>query len=250
MNNRAIVGDGTGETAWLGWLTRQDVPSISVKALCAGSSRLVVIAPHPDDEVLACGGLLAQCAQLHFPVMVVAVTDGEASHGMTDQYTRSKLGQQRVHEQCEGLMQLGIDPICVVRLKIPDGGVALHVTQIFNWLTVLLQPGDVVITTWCLDGHPDHEATAQAVMRTGCKLFQAPVWMWHWAQPDDMRIPWSDLVAVDLDSTAVDAKQKALAWHHSQLGRRSSDSAPVLAAAIVQRAARRQEYFFVHHAGR
>ena len=250
MNDRAIVGEGTREADWLGWLARQNIPRTSVRAFCADYTRLVVVAPHPDDEILACGGLLAQCAQMNFPVIVIAVTDGEASHGMTDQSSRSRLGQQRAHEQCEGLTQLDIDPGCVVRLEIPDGGAALHVTQIFNLLKVLLQPGDIVITTWCLDGHPDHESTAQAVLSTSCKLIQAPVWMWHWAQPGDPLIPWSDLVAVELDDTAVAAKLKALARHHTQLGRRSAESGPVLEPAIVQRAARRQEYFFTsrdHH---
>ena len=114
----------------------------------------------------------------------------------------------------------------------------------------MLQSGDLVVTTWVLDGHPDHEATAHAALRTGCNLLQAPVWMWHWAQPGDTRIPWADLVALDLTDDAMDAKQKALARHHSQLGSRNSESGPVLATAIVQRAARRQEYFFVnqcHH---
>ena len=247
MNDRTIVGEGTAEPDWLGWLALQNIPRISVKAFCAGYTRLVVVAPHPDDEILACGGLLALCAQMNFPVTVIAVTDGEASHGMTDQSTRARLGQQRANEQREGLTRLGIDPGCVVRLKIPDGGVALHVLQIFNLLSVLLQPGDLVISTWCFDGHPDHESTAQAVLRTSCKLLQAPVWMWHWAQPGNLLIPWSDLVAVDLGDAAVDAKLKALGRHHTQLGRRSAESGPVLSPAIVQRAARRQEYFFASH---
>ena len=250
MNERVIQGRGTAESNWLDWLARQTVPRVSALALCAANRRLVVVAPHPDDEILACGGLLALCATLQFPVLVVAITDGEASHGAADKDVRAKLCQQRTHERCAGLMQLGIDPQCVLRLKIPDGQASKYADVIFNQLAGLLQSGDLVVTTWVLDGHPDHEATAHAALRTGCNLLQAPVWMWHWAQPGDTRIPWADLVALDLTDDAMDAKQKALARHHSQLGSRNSESGPVLATAIVQRAARRQEYFFVnqcHH---
>lgn len=244
MNDRLIEGQGTAESSWLTWLARQTIASVSVVALCAANRRLVVVAPHPDDEILACGGLLAICAALKFPVLVVAITDGEASHGQADEFARFKLGQQRVRERCAGLMQLGIDPQCVVRLKIPDGQASLNTDMIFKRLGGLLRASDLVVTTWALDGHPDHEATAQAALRTGCNLLQAPVWMWHWAQPDDSRIPWSDLVRLDLTDHALDAKQKALAVHHSQLSRRNSAAGPVLEPAIVERAARRQEYFF------
>lgn len=250
MNDRLIEGHGTAESSWLGWLAHQTVPRVSAAAICAANSRLVVIAPHPDDEILACGGLLALCATLRFPVLVVAITDGEASHGPANESARAKLCQQRTHERCAGLIQLGIDPHCVARLKIPDGQASMYGDVIFNRLEGLLRSGDQVVTTWVLDGHPDHEATAQAALRTGCNLLQAPVWMWHWAQPGDARIPWADLVALDLADHTIDAKQKALARHHSQLGSRTTESGPVLATAIVERAARRQEYFFTTHHSR
>ena len=244
MNDRVIAGHGTAESDWLAWLPSQDTARITADEIFANNSRVVVVAPHPDDEILACGGLLALCARRQFPVLVVAITDGEASHGAVDKFARARLCQQRVHERCAGLIQLGIDPRCVVRLKVPDGQVSLQGEMIFDCLAGLLRPGDVVVTTWVLDGHPDHEATAQAVLRTGCQLFQVPVWMWHWAEPGDGRIPWAELVALELDDQAMDAKQKALSQHHSQLAHRSTATGPVLATEIIQRAARRQEYFF------
>lgn len=244
MNDRLIEGQGTAESNWLGWLARQCIANVSATALCANHRRLVVVAPHPDDEILACGGLLALCGTLNFPVLVVAITDGEASHGLTDAAARARLCHQRVHERCAGLRQLGIDPQCVVRLKIPDGQVNLYADVIFNALKRLLRLGDLVVTTWVLDGHPDHEATSGAVLRTGCPLLQAPVWMWHWARPGDPRIPWADMVSLKLTDHAMDAKQMALMQHHSQLDSRNIEAGPVLATAIVQRAARRQEYFF------
>jgi LmbE family N-acetylglucosaminyl deacetylase len=39
--------------------------------------KMVVIAPHPDDEVLGAGGLIAAQAFLGVEIVVVAVTDGE-----------------------------------------------------------------------------------------------------------------------------------------------------------------------------
>ena len=40
----------------------------------------VVVAPHPDDETLLSGGLIAHQARAGVPVIVLAVTDGEAAY--------------------------------------------------------------------------------------------------------------------------------------------------------------------------
>lgn len=239
------MGQGTAEADWLDWLSRQSIPRLHVQQLFADKQRLVVVAPHPDDEILACGGLLVLAAKASFPIKVVAVTDGEASHGLTNDCQRRSLRQQRVRERLAGLEQLGIEAACVVRLKIPDGAVAQNTDLIFGQLHGLLQPRDLVVTTWFKDGHPDHEATACAVRRTRCQCIEAPVWMWHWAQPADTCIPWLNLMAVELTDSAIDAKQNALAQHYSQLEPRSSQLEPVLMPSIIERAARQHEYFFM-----
>ena len=137
----------------------------------------------------------------------------------------------------------------VVRLGLPDGRVARHVELLAYRLRLLLRPGDVVISTWRLDGHPDHDATglaaAQACAAAGCRFVEAPVWMWHWAAPGDERVPWPRLHGVTLAPTAWSRKQAAMAAHVSQLGPRHADEGPVLGPAIVARAGRTAEYFFV-----
>ena len=49
--------------------------------------RVVVVAPHPDDEVLAAGGLMRWMACRGREVLVVGVTDGEASHARSARVT-------------------------------------------------------------------------------------------------------------------------------------------------------------------
>ena len=245
MTARAIQGDGTPESDWLTWLAAQATPRMTSRQLCSDKNRLVVVAPHPDDEVLACGGLLALRASRGLPILIVAVTDGEASHGGHCAHQQAKLGEQRLLERRQGLAQLGVEPACVLRLGVPDGKTASNTQELIDQLRRVVQPTDVVVTTWRLDGHPDHEACANAVRQAGCRHFQAPVWMWHWAKPADPRVPWETMVALELTEQTAQLKQRALAQHRSQLERRSSVLGPVLEAGIVQRAARQNEYFFV-----
>jgi len=248
LNERAIRGPGTHESVWLPWLAEQRVHSASMGELCPGQARLVVVAPHPDDEILACGGLLAMRAAHGLPSLVVAVTNGEASHGTMDPQACERLGQRRAQESGAGLKALGLAPACVVRLGIPDGKAADMIFAIAMKLLPLLKLDDVIVTTWRLDGHPDHEATAeaarQAAAKVGCRLLEAPVWMWHWATPDDLSIPWSRLVSIDLPRRVLVAKQQALSHHRSQLEPRGDGLDAVLVPSILARVARSREYFF------
>jgi LmbE family N-acetylglucosaminyl deacetylase len=248
VKDRVIQGSGTPDSSWLPWLATQAIRPASLNELCPSTARLVVVAPHPDDEVLACGGLLAHRASRGLPSIVIAVTDGEASHGSGDAGLCTRLAARRAQESYSGLRMLGLAPSSVIRLGVPDGNVADRMGSITQRLRPFLRTSDVVVTTWQLDGHPDHEATSDVAKRLcaelGCRLLQAPVWMWHWAQPGDIRIPWGDMLAFDLPETAVSAKQLALGRHLSQLEDRGEGRGPVLVPTITERAARRQEFFF------
>ncbi len=248
VSERAIVDAGTPEAVWAPWLAAQAPRRAAMERLCPASSRLVVVAPHPDDEVLACGGLLALRAAAGLPSVVLALSDGEASHGTHDVPACRRLGLRRVQESRAGLRALGLQATPVLRLGLPDGGIATAVEVIAAKLALRLQPSDTVLVTWGMDGHPDHEAAADASVRaaaaTGCRLLQAPVWMWHWASPADHRVPWQHMVALDLPAQVVEAKRAALACHQSQLEDRGGGLGPVLVPSIVERAARATEYFF------
>lgn len=134
------------------------------------------------------------------------------------------------------------------RLSRAGGAVGEHADDLLRLLRRVLLASDVVVCTWRLDGHPDHEASGLAAVRacanTGCALLEAPVWMWHWAAPGDPRVPWHRLVGLGLGPDTVRRKQAALAAHATQLEARDAHSGPVLGAAILARADRDIEYFF------
>jgi hypothetical protein len=66
-------------------------PSSTCASWCPQGARAVVVAPHPDDEVLSVGGLLAQLADTGTPVEVIAVTDGTASHSGSTEWPAERL---------------------------------------------------------------------------------------------------------------------------------------------------------------
>jgi LmbE family N-acetylglucosaminyl deacetylase len=247
---RVIRGEGaTGEAAWQHWLGRLGPPRLATDWLPGPKRRLVVVSPHPDDEILGCGGLLAWHAGRGGSVEVVAVTDGEASHRGDPSWPPDWLGAMRRLERQRGLERLGVAKSSVTRLGLPDGDVAVHRDTLQFALRALLREGDVVVATWALDGHPDHDVTGEEVERVctrlGCRLLQAPVWMWHWGTPGDGRVPWQRLRAMPLSTDALARKALALAEHRTQLRPRGAGCGAVLGASILARARRTAEYFFV-----
>lgn len=58
MKTNPIVGQGTPLHLWQSSAHLTQLPYIDIAELVPEGSRAVIIAPHPDDEVLGCGGLL------------------------------------------------------------------------------------------------------------------------------------------------------------------------------------------------
>jgi hypothetical protein len=50
------------------------------KNLLNNLKSVLIVAPHPDDEVLGCGGLLAECTDNGIRTDILFLTNGEASH--------------------------------------------------------------------------------------------------------------------------------------------------------------------------
>ena len=235
-----IVGGGTEELRWRDWPAVSSWPPLGP----APATAPLVVAPHPDDEILGVGGLIALLGAAE----IVAVTDGEASHPDSTVHTPGELAVIRREETRRALEQLGVPAARVHRLGHPDGGIdeaALTVT-----LTGLLTPGRWCVATWRGDGHPDHEAVgrsaAAACAATGARLLEYPIWTWHWAVPDDERVPWERARRIDLTPAAELAKAAAIGEFTSQiydLGPAPGDAA-ILPPHVLARFARPFEVLF------
>ena len=107
-----LSGGGTPEQAWQSWHELAGRPKLRMPAPPATA---VVIAPHPDDEVLGVGGLLTLLARTGTAVHIVAVTDGEASHPESPTLTPRALAARRIAESAARARDPGPearDPSC------------------------------------------------------------------------------------------------------------------------------------------
>ena len=224
-----IEGAGTPEEMWRPFLVSLGLPEL---ALDPAPERAVVVAPHPDDEVLGVGGLLALL--------------GEASHP-GGSISPHALAVVRAAETIAALTALGLRAD-VRGLHLPDGGRETLERPVVDALR--LAPGTWLLGPWSGDGHPDHEAVgrgcADVAERDGARLLTYPVWAWHWACPADPRVPWDHAVGVTLPPAVRASKARAIAEFRTQIRPLGPDPAdrPVLPPQVLERFTRPWEVLF------
>lgn len=248
---RLIQGPSTTERAWSRARTIADMPCLSAQDLVSPQARLVVVAPHPDDEILMAGGLLQQLLALGRRAVVVAVTDGEASHPQSSIWPAGRLLQERPLESQAAIRRLAASACETRRLGLPDGRLRDHASELRTALSDIVVATDVVLTTWRLDGHPDHDTcgdqSAAVAAGFGAILIEAPVWMWHWSTPADPRVPWARARRLQLSARQIERKRDAVSAFSSQLEADTSTGAgPVLSESVLCRVARPDEVYFVN----
>lgn len=210
---------GTDPAEWDTRLAQLDVPTWDG---WADATSIVVVTPHPDDESLAVGGLIALAHARGIPVEVLLVTIGENSHPESPTHSTSELARVRAAEFRAALRVLNPEAGHRV-LGVPDGGSGTHEREIEDAIARAVSfagARPLIVAPWRGDGHHDHrvagEAAARVAERTGAHLAEYPIWLWHWADPADDSLPWSSAARVDLDDEASSAKRLAVDAYRSQ----------------------------------
>jgi LmbE family N-acetylglucosaminyl deacetylase len=219
---------------------------------------VVIIAPHPDDETLGCGGLIALLTCQGASVHVVFLTDGEASHVGHPDVTPATVGRMRrdeAHAALTLLARRALSPSAMF-LGFPDGRLdrlssseskKLHtaLAEIFR----RVQPA-AVFAPYRHGGSTEHTA-ASTFTRAACaaagvaELLEYPIWAW-WNPfrllpqfrlgAENFRLP--------LDSQLRSLKRAALACHRTQVEPTLPWPNPLLPTAIVHACLGRSEFFF------
>jgi LmbE family N-acetylglucosaminyl deacetylase len=169
---------------------------------------VLVIAPHPDDEAIGCGGAICLHTARGDRVVVAFLTSGELGlkHLPREEAWRIREAEAEAAAQVLGLARLAF-------LRGPDWLVGEHVANVAAGLVPVLEreaPG-LVYLTHARDDHPDHRAALpvlRAALRGGPMPVLAAYEVWS---------PLSTFDRVD-DVTAVMARKlRAVRCHRSQL---------------------------------
>ena len=196
------------------------------------SEKLLIVAPHPDDESLGSGGLVQRAFASQVPVRILFGTKGENNpwaqrfwerRWNIGRDERAGWGERRRQEALNALSVLGGKPDCARFLNLPDQGItgllmkddpgllALFAKEIEEW-----RPTMVVIPAM-RDAHPDHSAlsVALSMVLDSFEGLLSRVWEYvvHKPQIAITRQP----VVLRLSSEEVERKLKAILCHETQV---------------------------------
>jgi LmbE family N-acetylglucosaminyl deacetylase len=196
------------------------------------SDKVLIVAPHPDDESLGTGGLLQRIFAQRIPVRIVFATNGE-NNPWAQRYwekrwrigpdERVRWGRRRREEAFEAICTLGGKPDCARFLNLPDLGTTrllmcgepelpiLITEQLQDW-----EPTVAFIPTM-QDAHPDHSALAvafsMALDSVGGSSIRVLEYLVHKPQVPISQEP----VKLLLTTEEVECKRRAILCHKTQV---------------------------------
>lgn len=227
----------------LAWKARDVTEAVATRSC-------MILAPHPDDETLGCGGLAMRKRAAGTRVDVIVATDGAATHPDMPlrQLTRQDLVALREEETREACDILGIGADNLRFLRYPDGALGTRADDLRESLAEAIaeiSPEEIYVCARA-DGHRDHVALAQAARNLsaegrlgGADLWEYPVWYWDFRswRPDGtsnkrgfalglaaMRRALRDTPVASVSIRGLEGqKRAALDCHRSQLGQLESE---------------------------
>ena len=189
------------------WSAREGETTPYVLSSLTGS-RVLVLAPHPDDEAIGCGGAIRLHTLAGDAVKVVVLTDGR--HGRTAEVDEQGLMLQRQEESRASAAVLGVKDLEF--WAIPDRSLGQSSEAGVRLASLLESYGpDLVYAPSPLEHHPDHRAAAALLWQAAGGLSrQARVAFYEITQP------MAANTLLDISGVVSD-KKRAVEQHQSQL---------------------------------
>lgn len=181
----------------------------------------MVFSPHPDDDLLGCGGSMAKHIHNGHEVYVVYMTSGDAG---SLQYSKDQLTLIREKEARQAALLLGIKE--TIFLRNPDGYLEYNRENLVRLINLLrLKKPDLVYLPHQRDGHEDHRATSklalEACRRAGGPWFQecqGEPWKIQTILGYEVWTPLAEVSWAEDITPYMDQKIEALRLHASQIG--------------------------------
>ncbi len=132
------------------------------------TGKIVIVAPHMDDEALACGGLIARLPHKEY-VHIIYATDGMKSPAPIlpgrDKISPD-LGKTRMQESIKAMKLLGIPEHNLHFLCLPEAQLKKHISSLRSSLSDKIRriaPKHIFLP-FRYDRHPDHLAVNHAIV--------------------------------------------------------------------------------------
>lgn len=182
--------------------------------------KILIIVPHMDDGVLACGGTLAilpNKEQIH----IIYATDGMRSPAPVIPWIDKispDLGKTRMQEAKTAMGSLGVPEKNIYFLKQPESRLKRHMRTLAGLLNELIDriKPDHILTPFRYDRHPDHIALTHLLTDACSKgLYNAELteyfvyYRWKMLPQGDVRKYINPQYLLQVDIEGVSAQKRA-----------------------------------------
>ena len=150
------------------------------------SNRILIVAPHPDDEVIGCSGLIQQAIIEEKEIFVCILTGGEGSHRNCCNIKAQDLidNRRKLAKSIDG--ELGIPDNHLFFLNFPDGDIVSKVNDYLELERVIseIQPDSIYIPHQKGEGWSDHiqagNIVKSIIANSPIALYEYCVWFWYY----------------------------------------------------------------------
>lgn len=176
------------------------------------SEGLLIIAPHPDDEVLGCGGLIQQALAHGSRVDVVILTNGEASHDGC--CNKADIAENRTRLTYRAAQTIGLQKENIHKLDFKDGGVSLddkeNIDRLYELLATI-QPKQIYIPHQN-EGWNDHIVVKGLIdsfleQNHKVEMYEYLVWSWYYVRG---WFDWRQCKVLNMTRQETDIKKQAI----------------------------------------
>lgn len=208
--------------------------------------QVVIVAPHPDDEVIGCGGLIARLVAYGRAPHIIIITGGEGSHRGCCETSTDEIIHARRKLTRNALAILGVPDKNIHELNFSDGNISMdsEYVSVLKDLLTKLAPDSIFIPHWG-EGWSDHVKTAEivkAIKPEGAEVWEYCVWMWYynvWRGLD-----WKNTAILRMSHKEHKLKLKAIDAYTRPLAPCGHPWSGVLPDIFLQANSKNRELFF------
>ena len=189
----------------------------------------LVLAPHPDDESLGCGGLIRTLVENGCDMRIILTTDGSMSHPHSVTYPAASLAALRKAEMITAMEILGLGAEKLSCYESADSAMPALGEEGFDQLSQRLNKDlasflpQLILVPYELDPHRDHRATFQLLFAALKKvpaykpiIWEYPIWLYEKAVERDLpQLEKGELKYLDI-TVHLNHKRAAIDAHQSQ----------------------------------
>ena len=211
--------------------------------------RVLIVAPHPDDEILGCGGIIQGIREQNKDVAVAVLTGGEKSHGGCCDLDEVVLKNKRRELSRKAGEVVGMDLTKLYFLDFPDSKITesdVEVNKLERLITEF-RPG-MIFVPHIFEGWADHVEAGKIIGKLTrereIRVVEYCVWFWYNPYYRFGQVRWHDALLYRMSRKERRNKREAIRVYMNAKASCGKPYSGVLPSILLTANRWRNELFF------